>query len=123
MLISDWSSDVCSSDLSITRHGENHRRPGDWWQAATVGGFRGSRTTHLDAVGAIALRQRGDVSLWSRRCRGQDSRRTATVAQPRACAGIVEREHRSEEHTSELQSLMRNPYDVFCLKQQKTQQK
>src|SRR3546814_17837998 len=65
MRIGDWSSDVCSSDL----------------------------TTHLDAVGAIALRQRGDVSLWSRRCRGQASRRTATVAQPRACAGIVEREH------------------------------
>src|SRR3546814_6008001 len=29
---------------------------------------------------------------------------------------------RSEEHTSELQSLMRNAYAVFCLKQQKTQQ-
>src|SRR3546814_8921797 len=27
---------------------------------------------------------------------------------------------RSEEHTSELQSLMRNSYDVFCLKQKKT---
>src|SRR3546814_9839005 len=27
--------------------------------------------------------------------------------------------HRSEEHTSELQSLMRNPYDVFCLKKKK----
>src|SRR3546814_7101037 len=26
---------------------------------------------------------------------------------------------RSEEHTSELQSLMRNPYDVFCLKKKK----
>src|SRR3546814_8276967 len=35
---------------------------------------------------------------------------------------IKERQHvadngRSEEHTSELQSLMRNPYAVFCLKQ------
>src|SRR3546814_8840521 len=28
---------------------------------------------------------------------------------------------RSEEHTSELQSLMRNSYDVFCLKNKKTQ--
>src|SRR3546814_1209517 len=28
---------------------------------------------------------------------------------------------RSEEHTSELQSLMRNSYDVFCLKKKKTQ--
>src|SRR3546814_2274023 len=30
------------------------------------------------------------------------------------------REERSEEHTSELQSLMRNTYDVFCLKQKKS---
>src|SRR3546814_9235087 len=29
---------------------------------------------------------------------------------------------RSEEHTSELQSLMRNSYAVFCLKKQKTKQ-
>src|SRR3546814_1020925 len=29
-------------------------------------------------------------------------------------------EQRSEEHTSELQSLMRNSYAVFCLKKQKT---
>src|SRR3546814_9955965 len=28
--------------------------------------------------------------------------------------------HRSEEHTSELQSLMRNSYAVFCLKKKKT---
>src|SRR3546814_15099064 len=88
MLISDWSSDVCSSDLSITRHGENHRRPGDWWQAATVGGFRGSRTTHLDAVGAIALRQRGDVSLWSRRCRGKTNRETTRFPHPAQAPGL-----------------------------------
>src|SRR3546814_10616793 len=30
------------------------------------------------------------------------------------------RDHRSEEHTSELQSLMRNSYAVFCLKKKKT---
>src|SRR3546814_8383350 len=32
------------------------------------------------------------------------------------------RDYRSEEHTSELQSLMRNSYAVFCLKKKKTQQ-
>src|SRR3546814_4995801 len=32
---------------------------------------------------------------------------------------IIEREGRSEEHTSELQSLMRNSYAVFCLKKKK----
>src|SRR3546814_5737673 len=33
----------------------------------------------------------------------------------------LENEGRSEEHTSELQSLMRNSYAVFCLKKKKTQ--
>src|SRR3546814_8863813 len=31
--------------------------------------------------------------------------------------------HRSEEHTSELQSLMRSSYAVFCLKKKKARQK
>src|SRR3546814_8759538 len=37
------------------------------------------------------------------------------------CGEIVQRitDMRSEEHTSELQSLMRNSYDVFCLKKKK----
>src|SRR3546814_9128726 len=42
---------------------------------------------------------------------------------PRCCAGVTTRtasQTRSEEHTSELQSLMRISYDVFCLKTQKT---
>src|SRR3546814_5730943 len=36
-------------------------------------------------------------------------------------AQILPAERRSEEHTSELQSLMRNSYAVFCLKKTKTQ--
>src|SRR3546814_6814393 len=36
---------------------------------------------------------------------------------------IVEDDARSEEHTSELQSLMRISYAVFCLKKQKTQER
>src|SRR3546814_4732988 len=35
-------------------------------------------------------------------------------------AGLARRQHRSEEHTSELQSLMRISYAVFCLKKKKT---
>src|SRR3546814_6475498 len=34
-------------------------------------------------------------------------------------SGVVARGHRSEEHTSELQSLMRISYAVFCLKKKK----
>src|SRR3546814_3404847 len=46
----------------------------------------------------------GDVSV-QRRIHGVDTR-----------CGSAGREHRSEEHTSELQSLMRISYAVFCLK-------
>src|SRR3546814_4644180 len=35
-------------------------------------------------------------------------------------AGLLDFEARSEEHTSELQSLMRISYAVFCLKKKKT---
>src|SRR3546814_4843244 len=40
------------------------------------------------------------------------------LASPRILVPLLEN-HRSEEHTSELQSLMRNSYAVFCLKQKK----
>src|SRR3546814_10596281 len=36
------------------------------------------------------------------------------------CGGMMIYRYRSEEHTSELQSLMRNSYAVFCLKKKKT---
>src|SRR3546814_1945605 len=62
------------------------------------------------------------MDFWGQRaCRGQE------VLTPLAVEGlipaglpIVNVEGRSEEHTSELQSLMRNSYAVFCLKKQKT---
>src|SRR3546814_10422352 len=46
----------------------------------------------------------------ARSCARPDDRRAPPVATDRAPAV------RSDEHTSELQSLMRNPYAVFCLK-------
>src|SRR3546814_3081907 len=50
------------------------------------------------------------------------SMHTAQAARGR---GVARRmlAHRSEEHTSELQSLMRNSYAVFCLKKKKKQKK
>src|SRR3546814_1305703 len=124
MRISDWSSDVCSSDLG--RHG-----PAD---VADVG--RGERL----AVGAVVADLRG---LCQQRRRFQRllqrSREVGVVsvvvdAASCAQAGVehlpqrVVRQHaenaaallRSEEHTSELQSLMRTSYAVFCLKKKKT---
>src|SRR3546814_9848559 len=38
-------------------------------------------------------------------------------------SGLVLQDERSEEHTSELQSLMRNSYAVFCLKKKNTQKR
>src|SRR3546814_7348309 len=49
--------------------------------------------------------------------RNDDARRKAVVEQ-RLNSAVTGAEHRSEEHTSELQSLMRISYAVFCLKKQ-----
>src|SRR3546814_8009588 len=95
MRISDWSSDVCSSDLSSS--------------CATV---HWSSPTHSCACAAPSVRgAEGRVPIVRRhgvraaKVRGAPSRRTRIV--------------RSEEHTSELQSLMRISYAVFCLKKKK----
>src|SRR3546814_6642562 len=93
MRISDWSSDVCSSDLLAGRP----RRHGD----------RG----HLD--------QRLDRH---RRQQGGHARRHPLDPQrhhPHRPAAADPPGGRSEEHTSELQSLMRISYAVFCLKKKK----
>src|SRR3546814_5915003 len=108
MRISAWSSDVCSSDL-VPVFGR-HRVDA---VALVVGGIvhqdgdRAERAAHLadrDAqrfdVGDIALHEaRPRVAFLGQRL---DESRGARL--------------RSEEHTSELQSLMRISYAVFCLK-------
>src|SRR3546814_10069998 len=96
MRISDWSSDVCSSDL-------HRRRPDD--------------------IDAEQLRARGGAA------EGREEEMAVHRCPP---PSNFERDHarhdegadahpdhaadRSEEHTSELQSLMRISYAVFCLK-------
>src|SRR3546814_1117985 len=57
--------------------------------------------------------------------RGPDQGRQALcrAATPAEFRGDAERLHRSEEHTSELQSLMRISYAVFCLKKKKKKNK
>src|SRR3546814_4413346 len=99
MRISDWSSDVCSSDLD-DRHremvgceGTAHDRAGRQGSGRTDGRLHGP---------VFWIGDRGD-----RRglCRAAIVRVPSSSAAPR-----------SEEHTSELQSLMRISYAVFCLK-------
>src|SRR3546814_1587851 len=108
MRISDWSSDVCSSDLSRRSCPVLHRR-------------LGAAAQH--DVEAVAEREAGlgerEVELRDEAVagafRGCEEDR---VEREQRVAGEVHLRHqaRSEEHTSELQSLMRISYAVFCLK-------
>src|SRR3546814_3370150 len=108
MRISDWSSDVCSSDLSRARQRFRAARPvgrADRRRGRAQG--RGRRSQIRNAVARRRHRIGQDRSLY-----GSDRRRDR-----RGSAGA--RAARSEEHTSELQSLMRISYAVFCLKKKK----
>src|SRR3546814_10211032 len=99
MRISDWSSDVCSSDLAHSgdrhRDQEHQRQQHRQQQQAFV----------AEHVEQLAERQ---VVLGQ----GFDDRGELLAERRRIL--------RSEEHTSELQSLMRISYAVFCLKKKKT---
>src|SRR3546814_5589088 len=112
MRISDWSSDVCSSDLAVDWRGaalaghgaqqcldtvEPDDRPLQIGEGIAAGGQQvegGAVGDHVDAERAL------DAQLLVHDVVGLEAGRPA----------------RSEEHTSELQSLMRIPYAVFLLK-------
>src|SRR3546814_3778212 len=101
MRISDWSSDVCSSDLirsswmptrsACEQDGQEGRRLGMLWCK-------------------LGLQSSGSGKCWGRCCRRY---------QPRSCprgSRVPKVSCRSEEHTSELQSPMPSWYAVLCLK-------
>src|SRR3546814_10451084 len=129
MSISDWSSDVCSSGLVSGWSGPEpaaaSRNDGGCTRAAA----RSWRHWPLQC------RQVVDSGLAACSGAGAESSRMTTVESgcsrldPRAEPAMRERPpgpvparltwiKRSEEHTSELQSLMRISYAVFCLKKQ-----
>src|SRR3546814_10399776 len=88
MRISDWSSDVCSSDL--------------------IAGKTTAQTTNQRSIAD------GGVEIWSKA-----AREDCPESEAGSAGSLGERnagEKRSEEHTSELQSLMRISYAVFCFK-------
>src|SRR3546814_6302120 len=133
MRISDWSSDVCSSDLVDARHVgdllgvlQQEHRPGSL-------GLLLQRHELQRLEGRLAARRRTAVRdhpgvarphlLKGRRraCRQpvafeRDPGERALIPQPNEC---VDAFRRSEEHTSELQSLMRSSYAVYFLKKKK----
>src|SRR3546814_5545706 len=101
MRISDWSSDVCSSDLGGR---PDHRR----------------RTTeNRGAVCAAEIEADGDDRRLARRGRERAGQAASRGSEGPVILVVAEQKDRSEEHTSELQSLMRISYAVFCLKKKK----
>src|SRR3546814_10367880 len=111
MRISDWSSDVCSSDLAEARRVGRGRASGVRRARANLS-IEGRRD---GGTQAMARRDRGVVVAPARELQGACRGRPVSEA-----AVIVALRVRSEEHTSELQSLMRISYAVFCLKKKKT---
>src|SRR3546814_9167494 len=116
MRISDWSSDVCSSDLLEAEVTTDHA------ERLTAGLRRGCRGDDQLVGGGIlvGLGQRGAAG-------GHGILVPGTLARVVAGGQFEARMHdelaigRSEEHTSELQSLMRTSYAVFCLKKKQKQ--
>src|SRR3546814_3406207 len=113
MGISGWSSDVCSYDLGLS-----YERPG--YLRGRVRGAFAPLAHRADLAGRCAA-HRGDCQRHAGcRCGAGpatlDSRCRALDRRPFA-GGVGST--RSEEHTSELQSLMRISYAVFCLKKKK----
>src|SRR3546814_5229325 len=129
MRISDWSSDVCSSDLwvdeGLRRSQEAPERRGDphvedEGKAGEIPRQPRRPPADLPAIDAVeddvrhhfavqrAVHQDGKAFILEilERIEGQPAHRAQLL--------------RSEEHTSELQSLMRISYAVFCLKKKKT---
>src|SRR3546814_2720828 len=103
MRISDWSSDVCSSDLGGIEHRAEHvRRTPQVLQRQ----LHEQRLVALPGGGLLADAGVVGAAVADRLV---EDRRIG--CQP-GDAVLV----RSEEHTSELQSLMRISYAVFCLK-------
>src|SRR3546814_7206120 len=100
MRISDWSADVCSSDLRLA------------CPKVIIGHALGPKRGRAELGHAgrrFVVRKAGEqrqIVVDAPVERRAPTRQRRKVARP----------FRSEEHTSELQSLMRNSYAVFCLK-------
>src|SRR3546814_4106036 len=111
MRISDWSSDVCSSDL---RAAANVDQIGIRDPEADGQGVGRKRDVLISVFpGKRIWRAAVDGSREQHAKRSVGGRRQGRKADRRG------RHHRSEEHTSELQALMRTSYAVFCLKKKK----
>src|SRR3546814_6002076 len=128
MRISDWSSDVCSSDLAQERSfnvpaqnaaraiPEFARQAGIQIVASGVA-TRGKTTNAVQ--GSMSVREGLRILLAGTGLVARGDPASAAVITIVAASDGPSAAARSEEHTSELQSLMRISYAVLCLKKKK----
>src|SRR3546814_6886934 len=127
MRISDWSSDVCSSDLDLSRWvprrtrlqtDRRRLRPRVYIAHTNIRGIR-ARSVPIRPQHRRRYQTDKEATEW------RSKQRTTNTLQARRPIGITcsACSRRSEEHTSELQSLMRISYAVFCLKKKNTKYK
>src|SRR3546814_8101894 len=107
MRISDWSSDVCSSDLFTQMSGLSRQAY-----------YEGAYDLADDEALISEVRIPDQVSYWSLILTNELYETTDWYNNQSSLNDVqaVVDSDRSEEHTSELQSLMRISYAVFCLK-------
>src|SRR3546814_7091926 len=106
MRISDWSSDVCSSDLQPRPHRATAGIEDQDIELGVIG-----LPDRIGVFGAVPMHQLELVAEGGSTFMCQGQHRQIDPPHDIAHAAIG----RSEEHTSELQSLMRISYAVFCL--------
>src|SRR3546814_8907505 len=150
MRISDWSSDVCSSDLMVLDESERNFSvlPSQLFREGIEEGSPGGAAIRKEVADLIEKSKRDEfyalgIVLGFRCCSSpiiayDGTEATWTISRdyvPCASPGSLAPHawlpdggslydlfgdgYRSEEHTSELQSLMRKSYAVFCLKKKK----
>src|SRR3546814_6920108 len=110
MRISDWSSDVCSSDLPL-RIAATAVSILPWPEIISTGS-EGSRFLISSSSSRPSIRE-----LCNQTSSSTSEGRRASIAP--SAASLLAAVRGSEEHTSELQSLMRISYAVFSLKKKK----
>src|SRR3546814_1680879 len=122
MRISDWSSDVCSSDLAPGyRSARDDRGATNNNDGQPLQHDRINRTGTATARGRVRQRAFHDPCVRDVARSLYPQERTAAIADiaHRRIKRVGAKLPRSEEHTSELQSLMRISYAVFCLQKKK----
>src|SRR3546814_2558006 len=129
MRISDWSSDVCSSDLGVNLAVSLHavtkevrdeivpinKKYGIEELLAACAAYPGANNARRITFEYVMLKGKNDSD--------DDARELVRLIRKYrlpAKVNLIPFNPRSEEHTSELQSLMRISYAVFCLKKKKT---